>query len=180
MRPSGEILMNSLRMSRKPALFVDIDGVISLWGFPPAQRPTGIWTQVDGITHFLSSEAAETLRALQSEFSCVWASGWEEKANEYLPHALGLGPWPHLDLDGHARGAGTSVRAHWKLAAVEAHAAGAPLAWIDDAVNDAVRAWAGQRAAPTLLVETEPAIGLTASHGARLRRFAAEAAAAAA
>lgn len=172
--------MNSLQMSRKPALFVDIDGVISLWGFSPTSPPDGVWTGVDGITHFLSREAAETLRDVAHEFDCVWASGWEEKANEYLPFHLGIGPWPHLDLDGHARGAGTSVRAHWKLDAVEAYADGRPLAWIDDAVNDAVRAWAARRAAPTLLVETDPAIGLTGPHGVDLRRFAAAAGAAAA
>jgi len=163
-------------MRRKPSLFVDIDGVISLWGFARSSPPAGTWTLVDGIAHLLSAEAAETLRALQSEFECVWASGWEEKANEYLPHALRLGPWPHLALD--ARGApGTSVHAHWKLAAVEEHAAGGALAWIDDAVDDTVRTWAAQRAAPTLLIETLPAYGLTRTDGERLLRFAAEAAA---
>jgi hypothetical protein len=172
--------MKFLGMSRKPHLFVDIDGVISLWGFAPADRPDGCWTIVDGIAHFLSAAAAETLRAVEPFFDCVWASGWEEKANEYLPHALGLGPWPHLDLDGHARGAGSSVRAHWKLDAVETYAAGAPLAWIDDAVNDAVRDWARARPAATLLVETNPSTGLTSAQGLDLRRFATAAAAGAA
>jgi hypothetical protein len=163
-------------MDRKPSLFIDIDGVISLWGFAQADTPPGVWTLVDGIAHFLSAEAAETLRELHAEFECVWASGWEEKANEYLPHALGLGPWPYLELDGRGA-AGTSTAAHWKLGAVEAQAAGGPLAWVDDAVDDTVRAWAAERAAPTLLVETDPARGLTTSDGARLRRFAGEAAA---
>jgi hypothetical protein len=163
-------------MGRKPPLFVDIDGVISLWGFAQSAAPRGTWTLVDGITHLLSAEAAETLRPLQSEFECVWASGWEEKANEYLPFALGLGPWPHLVLDGRAD-AGTSVHAHWKLGAIEEYAAGRPLAWIDDAVDDGVRAWARDRHAPTLLIETDPARGLTSADGTRLRRFAAEAAA---
>jgi hypothetical protein len=162
-------------MNSKPPLFVDIDGVISLWGFAQSAPPPGAWTLVDGIAHLLSAEAAETLRPLQSEFECVWASGWEEKANEYLPHALGLGPWPHLALDGRGR-AGTSVHAHWKLDAIEAHAGDGPLAWIDDAVDDGVRTWARRRAAATLLIETDPARGLTRADGARLRRFAAAAA----
>ncbi len=166
-------------MGCKPRLFVDIDGVLSLWGFAPGGSP-GIWTQIDGIAHFLSTEAAETLRELDGLFTCFWASGWEEKANEYLPHLLQLGPWPFLELDGHARGAGTSVRAHWKLEALQMAAEDAPIAWIDDAFNDAVRDWAAARAAPTLLIETVPAIGFTRAHGDRLRRFAAEAADAAA
>ena len=159
-------------MKAKSALFIDIDGVISLWGFAEHERPAGIWTLVDRIPHFLSREAATTLISVQDLFDPVWCTGWEEKANEYLPHALGLGPWPWVDLDGHARGAGTSVRAHWKLEAVERVADGRPLAWIDDAVNDAVREWAAARAAPTLLVETSPETGLVAAHADVLRRFA--------
>ncbi|HEX6387888.1 MAG TPA: hypothetical protein VFZ89_00520 [Solirubrobacteraceae bacterium] len=165
-------------MGRKPSLFIDIDGVLSLWGFAQADPPPGAWTLVDGIAHFLSAEAAETLRGVQSDFACVWASGWEEKANEYLPHALGLGPWPYLELDRRTR-PGTSVAAHWKLGAVEAHAAGGALAWIDDDVDDGVRAWVAARNVPTLLIQPDPARGLTAGDGERLRRFAAEAAAAA-
>lgn len=160
-------------MRSKPPLFVDIDGVISLWGFPSDDRPAGVWTQIEGIVHFLSAEAAETLRALVPVFDCRWASGWEDRANEHLPHLLELGPWPFVGLDAHAQGAGTSVRAHWKVDAIEADAAGAPLAWIDDAFNDAVRDWARSRSAPTLLIETTPDRGFTAQDGERLRAFAA-------
>jgi hypothetical protein len=167
--PSGTICP---QMRAKPLLFVDIDGVLSLWGFDPDKRPDGVWLLVDGIAHFLSHTAAETLRGVSEAFECVWASGWEEKANEHLPAALGLGPWPYLELDA-AAGPGTSVRAHWKLDAVERHAAGRPLAWIDDAVNDAVRAWAARRGAQTLIVETQPVSGLTTEDGARLAEFAA-------
>ena len=35
------------------------------------------------------------------------------------------------------------------------------MAWIDDAHDDACRSWAAARAAPTLLVTTDPAVGLT-------------------
>ena len=58
----------------------------------------------------------------------------------------------------------TARRAHWKLDAIEAHAGERPLAWIDDAHDDSCRAWASARAAPTLLVTTDPAAGLTAAH----------------
>src|SRR5262249_11547 len=78
---------------------------------------------------------------------------------------------PHLAFDGRSR-AEVSARAHWKLAAVEEHAADRPLAWIDDAFNDACHAWAARREAPTLLVATEPATGLREAPAAELRAWA--------
>ena len=87
-------------MSLKPLLLVDVDGVISLFGFPSAERPAGDWTLVDGLPHLLSAEAPRHLLQLAREFDLVWCTGWEEKSNEYLPAALGLpGPLPFLSFD---------------------------------------------------------------------------------
>lgn len=144
-------------MNERPLLLVDIDGVISLFSFEPGARPEGSFHSIDGIPHFLSSGAAEHLLALASNFELVWASGWEEKANEYLPHLLGLPELPYLSFE---RSVGRA-NAHWKLGAIETHAHARALAWIDDAFNDACHAWAATRAAPTLLVQTMPASGLT-------------------
>lgn len=154
----------------KPLLFCDIDGVLSLWGWSMDDCPTGDWCTVEGMAHFLSTTAAANLLGLAADFEVVWCSGWEEKANEHLPHLLGVGPFPYVRLD---RGApGTSVAGHWKIDAVAEHAGRRPLAWVDDAFNDACREWAAQRGAPTLLVDTAPASGLTAAHAERLRAFA--------
>jgi len=142
---------------RRPLLLVDIDGVISLFGPDRDERPRGSFHWIDGMPHFLSSAAAEHLLALEPSFELVWASGWEERANEYLPHLLGLPVLPHLRFE---RAVGR-VNAHWKLDAIDAHAAQRPLAWVDDAFNDACHAWAAERSAPTLLVQTEPASGIT-------------------
>ncbi|MCW2986524.1 MAG: hypothetical protein JWR63_4094 [Conexibacter sp.] len=167
-------------MTGKPVLFCDIDGVISLWGFDEYTRPPGAYAVVDGIPHFLSTRAAEHLLDLQSHFELVWASGWEERADEHLPSLLGVpSGLEHLSFDGRSR-AEVSARAHWKLAAIDEHAGSRPLAWVDDAFNDACRVWAAQRGAPTLLVATEPATGLQDAHAARLRAFAEDLAAAAA
>jgi hypothetical protein len=145
-------------MPHKPLLMVDIDGVISLFGFPPHNRPDGSFHSIDGIFHFLSSNAAAHLLRLASVFDLAWCSGWEEKANEYLPHLLGLPPsLPFLSF---ARSPGRA-NAHWKLDAIDDYAGTRPLAWIDDAFNGACHAWAQARTAPTLLVQTDPTIGLT-------------------
>jgi hypothetical protein len=156
-------------------LLVDIDGVISLWGFPIDVRPPGAFAVIDGIPHFLSTRAAEHLLALQDAFALAWCSGWEEKADEHLPHLLGMPKGlPHLAFE--RSRADVSTRAHWKLAAIDAFAApDRPLAWIDDAFNDACHEWAAQRTArgvPTLLVATQPATGLDDAAAARLDAFA--------
>jgi hypothetical protein len=165
----------SPQMSAKPMLFCDVDGVISLWGFGEDNRPPGVYASVDGIPHFLSTRAAEHLLELSSRFDLVWCTGWEDRADEHLPGLLGVPRGrPHLSFDGATR-AQVSARAHWKLAAIEEHAGDRPLAWIDDAFNDACWTWAAARGShiPTLLVPTDPATGLDEDAAAALRAFAA-------
>jgi hypothetical protein len=151
---------------------IDVDGVLSLFGFPAHDPPEGGWHSIEGIPHFLSAAAARHLLALASLFELVWCSGWEEKADEHLPHLLGLPRGlPHLSFE---RGLqpGESMHGHWKLAAIDAYAASRPLAWVDDCIDAACHAWAAARAAPTLLVATVPARGLTEREAARLRAWA--------
>jgi hypothetical protein len=156
--------------SATPLLLVDVDGVISLFGFERADAPAGSWELVDGIGHYLSATAGEHLRVLSDSFELVWCTGWEEKANEYLPRALGLpGTLPYLSFD-HAVGRGNT---HWKLDAIDAYAgADRALAWIDDAFAPACFDWAAARPGPTLLVATEPATGMTDAHVAQLNAWA--------
>lgn len=158
---------------------VDIDGVISLFGcFRSSALPAphcgdldGSFHTIDGIPHFLSRAAAGHLLLLARDFDLVWCSGWEEKADEHLPYALGLpSGLPHLSF----APAGASSDRHWKLDAIDRFAGPVrPLAWIDDAHDETCARWAAERAAPTLLVATEPAVGLTAAHADQLSAWAA-------
>ena len=161
---------SSARGPGKPILLVDVDGVISLFGFDSQSPPEGTWLNVEGLLHLCSARAAEHLPALSDDFELVWCTGWEEKAGEHLAPLIGLDPPPpYLSFD---RNPGRGY-AHWKLAAIDDHAGPKrPLAWIDDAFNDACHAWARERPGPTLLVTTDPAEGLVDSHARRLREWA--------
>jgi hypothetical protein len=156
----------------QPLLLIDVDGVISLFGFDPARPPRGKFAVVDGIHHFLSADAGDHLRRLCGPFEPAWCTGWEEKADEYLPQALGLPrSFPFLSFEN----AVPAVGGHWKLAAIDSYAGpDRPLAWIDDAHDERSEAWAAERPAPTLLIRTDPAIGLTGDHVSRLLEWAAE------
>jgi hypothetical protein len=155
----------------RPLVLIDIDGVISLFGFDTAQPPPGRFLLVDGIPHFLSAGAAELLRDLHDDFELVWCSGWEDKADEYLPFALGLpAGLRHLTFPG---APGADPLRHWKLSSIDGFAGSdRPLAWIDDQFDESCHAWAAARRAPTELVVTDPAVGLTAQHVAGVRAWA--------
>ena len=75
---------------RQPLLLLDIDGVISLFGFDSRRPPPGRYQLVHGIPHFLSTNAGELIAELATSFELMWCSGWEEKADEILPAVLGL------------------------------------------------------------------------------------------
>lgn len=167
--PSAESHELAPEQSDKPLLLIDIDGVISLFGGPSlggapdgrsAGEATGSFHSIDGMLHFLSATAAAHLLDLAPHFELVWCSGWEERADEHLPHLLGLpAGLPHLRFE---RAVGRA-NAHWKLDAIDAYAGDRALAWIDDALGPACREWADARRTPTLLVETKPERGLTAA-----------------
>jgi hypothetical protein len=138
-------------------LFVDVDGVISLFGFSHSDPPPGSFHWVDGVIHCINEACGPRLSRLSEAYELVWATGWEEKANEYLPHLLGLEELPLVSFDGGA----VFGSAHWKLAALDEYARGRPAAWVDDFLDEECARWADERDEPTLLVRTESHTGLT-------------------
>jgi hypothetical protein len=160
----------------KPVLFVDVDGVLSLFGFPAGAELPGPFHWVDGIAHCIPPHTGPMLERLAERFELVWATGWEEKANEYLPRILGL-PFkelPVLTFDGRA----VFGSSHWKLEAINTYAGERPAAWVDDNMDSACELWADHREAATLLVRTDPPQGLTHDHVDLLLFWADEVAAA--
>jgi hypothetical protein len=159
----------ALKLSLPPVLFVDVDGVISVFGFPHDGPAPGRLLSVDGLPHCICHGSGERLLRLAGSYELVWATGWEERANEHLPHLLGLGrELPTLRFDEQPLWGS----AHWKLSAIERYAGERPAAWIDDNFNDACHEWAARRSAPTLLVATEPAVGMSDEHVEQLEAWA--------
>jgi hypothetical protein len=155
--------------SKRPVLFLDVDGVISLFGFSSSDEPPGRFHWVDGVVHCIGQTCGNHVRSLTERFEVVWATGWEEKANEYLPHLLGLdSELPVLTFDGRA----VWGTAHWKLDAIDEYAGDRPAAWVDDNLSEECLVWAANRAAPTVLIETDPAIGIGTPEVERLLGWA--------
>lgn len=155
-------------MADKPLLAVDIDGVISLFGFEETPSGPGFrFELIDGTPHVISVAAGKRLNRLADSFVLVWASGWQDRANDHLPTIIGLGPLPVIEFDGDGPVPARFGSAHWKLAPLDAYAGKRPIAWIDDSFDETCFEWARRREAdglPALLVPTEPELGLEEAH----------------
>lgn len=141
----------------KPILAIDVDGVISPFGFDkPPDRTAVRFELVDGMMHCISLTAGERLRRLSEFYELLWATGWEDKANSHLAGLLDLPALPYLSFSGAAR----FGSAHWKVGPLEEYARGRALAWIDDSFDESCYEWSRGREEPTLLVPIESDVGL--------------------
>lgn len=145
---------------KRPILAVDIDGVVSLFGYDePPDWPGIEFEMIDGKVHCISKPVGDLLRDLSDHFEIVWATGWEEGALQ-IGDFLGVPQWPYLAFGGSAR----FGSADWKLEPLSDFAHGRPLAWIDDSLDERCYQWARAREEPTLLIETESGLGLQGVH----------------
>ncbi len=93
-------------------------------------------------------------------FELVWASGWEEKANEHLPHLLGMPVGlPFLRFSSAPWGAPTPTGSSTRSKTTPA---GRALAWIDDALNEECHSGRDGAARRRCSCRPSPSMGLTA------------------
>jgi hypothetical protein len=149
---------------RKPLLLLDVDGV--LIPYAAAEQPPGFEQHMllDELV-WLAPRHGEWLRPLCDRFDLVWATGWEHDANRLIAPILGLPALPVIEFPRDASGRFT------KLPTLARFANNRPLVWVDDELTDAARAWAAGRSAPTLLLDADPAIGLTKEIVAAIASF---------
>ena len=135
-------------------------------------RPAGRFALIDGITHFLSADRRRAPARARATLRARLGTGWEEKANDYLPHLLGLpGAAALPDFDAQPGG---RTRAHWKLDAIDAYAGrrGRSRGSTTRSTTACARGRARARRRRRCSSTTEPAVGMTDEHVARLLAWA--------
>lgn len=139
-----------------PLLLLDVDGVLNPFGAD--QCPSG-YEEFDFFPDEepvrLCRAHAAWLRELGDRFEIAWATGWGAEANRLLAPVLQL---PQLPVIGFPP---IPFEPREKVPAVASYVGSRPAVWIDDALTPEARAWAEGRKAPTLLVDVDPAEGLT-------------------
>ncbi|MFD8784104.1 hypothetical protein [Kitasatospora sp. NPDC059599] len=131
------------------------------WGLPnKAPKPLRVW---------LNPAHGPALTALP--FDLVWATTWEEEANDFLAPLLGLPTLPVITWPDPRPQPDDGV--FWKTSKIVSWAQGRPFAWVDDNITDADRTWVqAHHPAPALVRHIDPTIGLTADDFAALADWA--------
>ncbi|KAK1186467.1 hypothetical protein B7755_046320 [Streptomyces sp. NBS 14/10] len=177
----------------RPVLLVDVDGPLNPYAARPHRRPEGYETHrlltprwhaaerrrlnewglpdkpVKPLRVWLNPDHGPALASLP--YDLVWATTWEEEANDFLAPLLGLPtlpfvPWPEPRPE-------PENGVFWKTPSIVTWARGRPFAWVDDEITDADRVWTREHhAGQALLHHVDPRTGLTAADFALLSDWA--------
>jgi hypothetical protein len=177
-------------------LLLDVDGPLNPYAAKATRRPAGYetfrrtargaWLSGDAVRRYkgmrvwLRPDHGPWLLALaeRTGLELVWATTWEHEANDLIGPSIGLPPLPVVEFPHRDRERGWTPESGWKWRAVLDHAAGRPLAWLDDEHDDpdhgAARAEfeLGRQGVPTLLCHVDPRRGIEPEHLDRVEAWA--------
>lgn len=149
-------------MGTKPLCLLDVDGVFNVFyavlgvANPHLHRHT---VQI-GFSEYrltLDRRHRDLVAMLESAFDLVWATAWEDHANEHICQILGL---PELPVIGFPRPRQYDRRLHWKTKTVAAYTAGRPFCWIDDETGGRDAEYLSAANPRSLIITCDPAEGL--------------------
>jgi hypothetical protein len=137
-------------------MLLDLDGVLNPFG--ASTCPEGYveheFYPGEGPERYCPAHAG-WLKELAAAGDLRWATAWGDDANTRFAPVLGADPLPVVELPP------LPYPPEAKVPAIAAAAGDGPVVWIDDNHTDAGRRWAAGRAAPTLLVPVDSAVGWT-------------------
>jgi hypothetical protein len=146
-------------------LLLDVDGPLIPFGGPVARHHVtpgeGSNAAANPLLARIDPAVGPRLAALGYEL--VWATTWENDANECVAPRLGLPPLPVLSWPEPSEAEERDARAgrHWKTRPIVDRAAGRAFAWADDEITGADRRWvAAHHQGPALLLRVDPRVGL--------------------
>ncbi|MFF9085514.1 HAD domain-containing protein [Streptomyces sp. NPDC014991] len=148
----------------RPLLFLDVDGPLIPFG-SSSDHP-----RIAAVSSSPSPDRGNPLlgrldpglgsRLMALSCRLVWATTWEEEANEVISPRIGLPrlpvvEWPASCADEGPRGL------HWKTRPLVEWADSRPFIWVDDEINTIDRLWVDAgHPGPSLLHRVDPVRGL--------------------
>jgi len=165
----------------KPIFLADVDGVLNAFRHRPGPgQPQYKWRRIQGYKIFFRPEWVEWVDGLVAVSDEYWASMWHSAAVDHFAPRTGIGTGigRYIDFDfhheralGERTGGGVGP---YKHPGIVATVGDRPFVWIDDDIAEWQHHWAAQRNAggiPTLLIQPDPAVGLTEEHVALAHQF---------